>query len=194
MSTENNNLEAGIAQPLLPPTTSAPRKSSVGWEICRIIFRIILSELWALLNTEFNGMIATHHGRTRDPSLRTISLPGYDTLLRETMYLGATGGAVLYPIMTAFILTKNHLFPSTQNGEDAPLTVILNMFIELGKPVAVGATAGAIGSTILRDHELMLDPEHAARAGALGGTVLIPGFLIGIIVSMMIYKRFFARN
>ncbi|KIM20441.1 hypothetical protein M408DRAFT_13012 [Serendipita vermifera MAFF 305830] len=165
MSTGTNNLEAGIRQPLLPPTIPIPRRSSVGREICRIISRITFSELLVLLITAFTGHVI----------LRTTSLSGYDTFLRETMYLGAVGGAGLYPIVTLYIHIKNHLFPSTQNDGD---TSFLNMFVEFRKRVAFGAAAGAIGSTILRNrggHEFMLDPEHATCAGALGGAVIVPG-------------------
>lgn len=48
--------------------------------------------------------------------------------------------------------------------------------VGLCQATALGAAAGGIGAAVLRLHGYdVMDPLHAARAGALGGAVLGPG-------------------
>ncbi|KIM20442.1 hypothetical protein M408DRAFT_135777 [Serendipita vermifera MAFF 305830] len=109
------------------------------------------------------------------------------------MRLGAVGGVVLFPVWSLFNLITNCIFPTPENGESQmSCSTVLKSLVELCKTTAFGAAAGVVGATILRNrgHEFILDPEHAMRAGALGGAVLGPGMIIGLILFTIVYTRF----
>ena len=96
------------------------------------------------------------------------------------MQIGATGGAILWPAVTFMNSLLGCCFSPQQGTRHRqsvsyPTLIFQNIF-DLCWTTAFGAAAGVVGSKVLINygHEVM-DPLHAARAGALGGAVLGPG-------------------
>lgn len=97
------------------------------------------------------------------------------------MQVGAAGGAVLLPALLIVSGIEGCL-----NNEDMRRSwtgsVTLNM-LNLFRSTVTGAAAGWAGSKVLLSHGFtVMDPSHAAWAGALGGTVLGPFIIVGTIL------------
>ena len=118
--------------------------------------------------------------------LHATSNPGYDASLASSMILGAVGGAILCPLWRALVSLKAWLFPPSNANQDEghippatflhSIALLPNGLWGFGEPTMFGAFAGIVGSVVLpRYGHAILDLDHAARAGALGGTVIVLG-------------------
>lgn len=98
--------------------------------------------------------------------LRATHHAGYDFPLNGTEKIGGIGGLVGGVALS--------LIPASGNAE-------LQIYTLSVSTVLLGAVTGAIGSAILTKHghrDEILNPRHAATAGALGGVILGPGVAI----------------
>ena len=149
----------------------------------------------------FNGFLFVITGHA---ILRLTHLAVYSEFtIQSSMQVGAAGGAIMSPALAIFNgIAENCLrIRAPQQGDEdedgdgdgdgeealgvcsiAPNMIARNM-LSLGMSTALGAAAGGVGSKVLLLHGVsVMDPLHAARAGALGGTVLGPGIVIGGLV------------
>jgi hypothetical protein len=96
------------------------------------------------------------------------------------MQVGAAGGAILLPaLLIVGIITSSVNTEAIRHSLIGSVT--LNM-LSVGRSTAIGAAAGWVGSTVLLSHGYtVMDPVHAARAGALGGAVLGPCIIVGTL-------------
>ena len=152
--------------------------------ICAIPATLLVMALqlgFAVGSVAFNGFLFLITGHA---ILRLTDLAIYDAFsLQSSMQVGAAGGAIMFPALAVFQSILESCFGpgEPEEGEDPGLvhSVVHNM-LSLGMSTAVGAAAGGVGSKVLLAHGVsVLDPLHAARAGALGGAVLGPGVIVG---------------
>ena len=114
--------------------------------------------------------------------LRFIDLAVYnDFSIHSSMQVGAAGGAILLPALLIVAVVEGCLHTGAMRNSLTG-SVTLNM-LSLGRSTALGAAAGWTGSKVLLSHGYtVMDPVHAARAGALGGAVLGPCMIVGTIM------------
>lgn len=126
--------------------------------------------------------------------LRATSLPGYDPSVATSVRIGAVGGCImaipsgviqiLYALIPVAIWKK--VDPESGKSIYARRSLsflLLAGVLSLGWCVALGAAIGAIGAAIFEaTHKSGLDVVHAAKAGALGGTILGPGALLVVMM------------
>lgn len=192
MSAESN-AEAGIKQ---SAHTSAVKRQrlkediasccgTTGMVVCSVPFAILSFLIVPVLFIAFSvgglAFLGFLYVLTGQAILRASHLDGYDFSLETGMQIGAAGAAILTPAVILFNMATSVCFPPEDDGfgnrryVSCPERTCANIF-ELVKGTAFGAAAGAVGSAVLRLHgHTMMDPLHAARAGALGGAVLGPG-------------------
>ena len=111
--------------------------------------------------------------------LRFTDLAVYsDFSIHSSMQVGAAGGVVLLPALLILSSIEGCLKLESMRHSFI-FSVTLNM-LNLCRSIAAGAAAGWAGSKVLLSHGYtVMDPWHAAWAGALGGTVLGPCMTIG---------------
>jgi hypothetical protein len=119
--------------------------------------------------------------------LRLTNLAVYSEFsIRSSIEVGAVGGAIIFPAFAVFnIFAENCLGIKTpeEGDKEELIPSVARNILTLGMGTAFGAASGGIGSKVLLSHGLsVMDPVHAARAGALGGAVLGPGILVGVIL------------
>ena len=114
--------------------------------------------------------------------LRLTDLAVYnDFSIHSSMQVGAAGGAILLPALLVVAAIEDCLKTESMRNSLAG-SVTLNM-LSLFRSTAAGAAAGWAGSKVLLSHGYtVMDPQHAAWAGALGGTVLGPCIIIATIM------------
>ena len=92
--------------------------------------------------------------------LRAAHLEGYEAPISSSVKIGAMGGVALTLPAIFFCIHRRHGF-------------VFAMW-SIAVDILIGAMAGPIGIAILahRLREKLLDPLHAARAGALGACII----------------------
>jgi hypothetical protein len=119
--------------------------------------------------------------------LRLTNLAVYSEFsIHSSMQVGAVGGAIMSPALAAFMIFAEDCLgikEPEEGDEEERIPCVARNMLTLGMGTAFGAAAGGVGSKVLLSHGLsVLDPVHAARAGALGGAVLGPGILVGVML------------
>jgi len=114
--------------------------------------------------------------------LRLTDLAVYsDFSIHSSMQVGAAGGVILFPALLIVSGIEECLNKESMRQSFA-VSVTLNMW-NLGRSIAAGAAAGWAGSKVLLSHgHTVMDPWHAAWAGALGGTILGPCIIVGTLL------------
>lgn len=114
--------------------------------------------------------------------LRLTDIAVYsDFSIHSSMQVGATGGVILLPALLIVSSIEGCLNLESMRHSFI-VSVTLNM-LNLCRSIAAGAAAGWAGSNVLLSHGYtVMDPWHAAWAGALGGTVLGPCMIVGTIL------------
>lgn len=114
--------------------------------------------------------------------LRLTDIAVYsDFSIHSSMQVGATGGVILLPALLIVSSIEGCLNLESMRHSSI-VSVTLNM-LNLCRSIAAGAAAGWAGSNVLLSHGYtVMDPWHAAWAGALGGTVLGPCMIVGTIL------------
>jgi hypothetical protein len=93
-------------------------------------------------------------------------------------------GGILSSLCTSIVFS---IFPTDNEGNQ-------NFVVSMFRTVFFGALSGTIGASLLLSYKVDLggiDVLHATRAGALGGTIIIPGSILLIpvlwVVMMAVY-------
>lgn len=108
--------------------------------------------------------------------LRAASLDGYTSPYQGSLQLGATGAAIISPVVGIVYSVIDAFCRSSSPDDPTPRCNLLIWLLRAAQATALGAAAGGIGADVLRSHGCdVMDPLYAARAGALGGVVLGPG-------------------
>jgi len=112
--------------------------------------------------------------------LRLTDLAEYSEYsVRSSMLVGAVGGAIMFPAILVFRGIAEDCLGVRDQVQRASGCSVIRSMLNLGIATALGAAAGAVGSKVLLPRGFsVIDPVHAARAGALGGVVLGPGIVI----------------
>ncbi|KIM20150.1 hypothetical protein M408DRAFT_334120 [Serendipita vermifera MAFF 305830] len=120
--------------------------------------------------------------------LRLFGVSGYDSILQTSMKIGATGGAILCPALIAVVCIYAYIFGPSLNTRDAPPVPYWKQVLDIivldhCGLAAFGAAVGAVGSKVLISHgHKVMDPLHAAKAGAVGGAFIKPGIGYGLLL------------
>lgn len=156
--------------------------------ICALLFGLIFH---ALFNA-FAGFLTMTIGHY---ILRATVVTGYEYPLVTAMRIGALGGclmAIPSKIVEAIYdaaasaVKRRAQEVDPESGERRHSNAVAGFvfivgIVSIGLGIANGAAVGASGAAILRAlHHVVMDPTHAARAGALGALILGPG-LIGFL-------------
>jgi hypothetical protein len=114
--------------------------------------------------------------------LRLTDLAVYsDFSIHSSMQVGAAGGVILLPALL-IVSSIEECLKQESMRHSFIVSVTLNT-LNLCRSIAAGAAAGWAGSKVLLSHGYtVMDPWHAAWAGALGGTVLGPCIIVGTIL------------
>lgn len=97
------------------------------------------------------------------------------------MQVGAAGGVILLPALLITAAIGSCL--DTESMQHSLVGYVTLNMLKLCRSTAAGAAAGWAGSKVLLSHGYtVMDPWHAAWAGALGGTVLGPCMVVGTIM------------
>lgn len=114
--------------------------------------------------------------------LRLTDLAVYnDFSIHSSMQVGAAGGAVLLPALMVVAVFEDCL--KTESMRNSLTGSVSLNILSLCRSTMAGAAAGWAGSKVLLSHSYtVMDPWHAAWAGALGGAVLGPCIIIGTLM------------
>lgn len=150
-------------------------------------FLVILSFACNLGGLAFAGFLDLIVGHA---ILRATHHAGYDLPLNGSMKIGAVGG-VVGGIALSLALSCLGRGGDDDDDEKPKAFSVIRSIISVPTSTVFGAVAGALGSVILAKHGLrdeILNPSHAASAGALGGVILGPGFLVATMVIALVFN------
>ncbi|KAH7886634.1 hypothetical protein F5I97DRAFT_1022256 [Phlebopus sp. FC_14] len=136
-----------------------------------IFYTLFFAIILAVALGTFSGFLSMIIGQS---VLRAANYSGYDVPLSSSMKIGAAGGAVVPGISILIIALASNVCGLWHYWEVDGLRHVTKIGgVVVG--VALNAAAGAAGAGLMNTYQPgldCLDSVHAARAGALGATIV----------------------